>query len=87
MFGDNPQILRDEAMRSGSPAAMAMIIGAQSMGLGTFGMIGFDPAGVSREFGLKDNEVPVMLLSVGYPAEGNWPSKGRRDVSQVLSIV
>jgi nitroreductase len=47
-------------------------------------MSGFDPAGVAREFNLSDIEVPVMLLTVGYAAPGNWPQKPRKDVAEVL---
>ena len=47
-------------------------------------MIGFDFDAVSREFGLADNEVPVMLLSVGPERQGNWPQKPRLPVLDVL---
>jgi nitroreductase len=50
-------------------------------------MIGFDPAGVAKEVGLGANELPVMLVSVGRAAPGNWPRKPRRPVSEQLKIV
>jgi nitroreductase len=50
-------------------------------------MIGFDPDAVAREFELAADEVPVMLLAVGFAAENNWPQKPRRPLSQVLTLV
>ena len=45
-----------------------------------------DPAGVKREFNITDRYVPVMLLTVGYPAPGNWPRKPRLGVEDVLAF-
>ena len=42
-----------------------MIYGVRSLGLGWMPMIGFDAEAVAREFGLAEDEVPVMLLSIG----------------------
>src|SRR6185437_966665 len=52
--------------RSASFAAMTLMIAAQAKGLASGPMIGFDPAGVKREFNISDRYVPVMLLTVGY---------------------
>ncbi|MNC78592.1 hypothetical protein D3C75_1308350 [compost metagenome] len=50
-------------------------------------MIGFDAKAVHREFGLAEDEVPVMLLSVGAELPGNWLQKPRRPVADVLDFV
>lgn len=84
---DNPALQRDEAIRSASLAAMTLMLAAQGMGLSTGSMSGFDPAGVARAFDLRENEVPVMLVTVGYPAAGNWPQKPRRPVREVMAFV
>lgn len=86
MYGDNPQLQRDEAVRSSAMAAMTLMLVAQSRGLVSCPMIGFDPAGVSAAFGLQASEVPVMLVTVGYAAAGNWPQKPRKAVAQVLEF-
>lgn len=78
---------RDEAVRSASFAAATLFYAAHEMGLGSGPMIGFDPEGVAQAFGLGEDEVPVVLVAVGYPTSGNWPQKPRRPVSQVLSTV
>ncbi len=82
----DPLLARDEAIRSGAMAAMALMIAAQAKGLVSGPMIGFDPEGVKREFGISDRYVPVMLLPVGYAAPGNWPRKPRLGVDEVLAF-
>lgn len=85
-YSANDQFARDEAIRSASFAAMTLMIAAQAKGLATGPMIGFDPKGVKREFNIADRYVPVMLLTVGYPAPGNWPRKPRLGVEEVLAF-
>jgi len=85
-YGGNEQFARDEAIRSAAFAAMTLMIAAQAKGLATGPMIGFDPAGVKREFNITDRYVPVMLLTVGYSASGNWPRKPRLGVDEVLAF-
>lgn len=85
-YSANDQFARDEAIRSASFAAMTLMIAAQAKGLATGPMIGFDPKGVKREFNIADRYVPVMLLTVGYPASGNWPRKPRLGVEDVLAF-
>jgi nitroreductase len=81
-----PQRQRDEAVRTGTFGAAAMIYAALSLGLGSTPMIGFDADAVAREFALAEDEVPVMLLSVGALRPGNWPQKPRRPVADVLEF-
>jgi nitroreductase len=81
-----PQRRRDEAVRTATFGAAAIIYAARSLGLGSTPMIGFDADAVHREFGLADDEVPVMLLSVGAERPGNWPQKPRRPVADVLDL-
>ena len=87
LYKDYPQRQRDEAIRTGAIGATAMIYAARSLGLGSTPMIGFDAEAVAREFGLAEDEVPVMLLSVGAAGPGNWPQKPRRPVADVPDLV
>lgn len=87
IYDDKPQQQRDEAMRTGTFGAAAIIYAARSWGLGSTPMIGFDAEGVRREFGLGTDEVPVMLLSIGAERPGNWPQKPRRPLTDVLDLV
>ncbi|ANN70306.1 nitroreductase family protein [Bordetella bronchialis] len=82
-----PQRRRDEAIRTATFGAAAMIYAARSFGLGSTPMIGFDADAVHREFGLGEEEVPVMLLAVGAERPGNWAQKPRRPVADVLDLI
>jgi nitroreductase len=82
-----PQRQRDEAVRTATFGAAAMIYAARSLGWGSTPMIGFDAEAVHREFGLAKDEVPVMLLSIGPERPGNWPQKPRLPVADVLDLV
>ena len=83
---DNPVLQRDEALRSASLAAMTLMLAAQGMGLSSGAMSGFDPQVVSQAFSLATHELPVMLVTVGQAAAGNWPQKPRRAVVEVLEL-
>jgi nitroreductase len=86
-YGDNPQMQRDEAVRTATLGAAFLMLAAQAHGLTTGPMVGFDPAAVARGFGLATDEIPVMLVAVGHAREGNWPQKPRLPVSRVLETV
>ena len=87
LYMEYPQRQRDEAVRTGTFGAAAMIYAARSLGLGSTPMIGFDAEAVHREFGLAKDDAPVMLLSVGSERPGNWSQKPRRPVADVLDLV
>lgn len=86
LYDDDLQLQRDEAIRTATFGAAAIIYAARSLGWGSTPMIGFDFDAVSREYGLADNEIPVMLLSVGPERRGNWPQKPRLPVLDVLQF-
>lgn len=85
-YAHNPQFQRDEAIRSGALAAMTFMIAAQARGYVTGPMIGFDPEQVKKLFSISDRYVPVMLITLGYPALGNAPRKPRLAVDEVLAF-
>lgn len=87
MYTTNKQLQRDEAIRSSSLAAMTLMLAAREFDLSTCPMIGFDPDGVSSEFNLSDNEIPVMLITAGYASKENWPQKPRKSINDVLTLV
>lgn len=84
--GADPQLQRDEALRSASLAAMTLMLAAEGMGLASCPMGGFDAAAVAREFQLPAGQVPVMLVAVGEAAPGIWPQKRRKPLAQVLAF-
>ena len=83
----DPAIARDEAVRSATFGAATLMFAASAFGFASGPMVGFDPEGVRRDFGLADDELPVMLLAVGRAAPGNWPQKPRRPLGDVLKSV
>lgn len=83
---DNPELQRDEAIRSASLAAMTLMLAAEGMGLATGAMIGFDPEGLSREFKLTTTDVPAIIVTVGYPMSGNWSQKPRKPLHEVIEF-
>ena len=87
LYFEQPQRQRDEAVRTATFDASQLMFAAQAKGLGSSPMIGFDAAGVAQEFGLASDEVPVVLVTVGYAADGNWPQKPRRSVDELLTVV
>lgn len=86
LYHDQPQRQRDEAVRTATFGAGALMFAAQAHGLGSSPMIGFDAEAVAEQFGLAADEVPVVLVTVGYPGEGNWPQKPRRAIDDILSF-
>ena len=86
LYFEQPQRQRDEAVRTATFGASYLLLAAQALGLGSSPMIGFDADGVASEFGLASDEVPVVLVTVGYAGEGNWPQKPRRPVADLLTL-
>ena len=84
-YASDIQLQRDEAVRSASLAAMALMLAAQGMGLASAPMGGFDAAGVVSAFGLRAGELPVLLVAVGR-ALVQAPPKPRRLVAEVLEL-
>jgi nitroreductase len=85
-YANNERFARDEAIRSAALAGMTLMIAASAKGLVSGPMIGFDPEGVKREFRIADRYVPAMLITVGWPAPGNFPRKPRLAVDEVLAF-
>ncbi len=84
---NNNLLQRDEAIRSASLAAMSLLLAAQDMGFGSCPIGGFDAIEVSRQFALSENEIPVLIVVVGYPKELNLRQKMRRPLSEILTVI
>lgn len=83
----NPQLQMDEAFRSASLAAMTLMLAAEDMGFATGPMSGFVREQVQQAFNLSEDDIPVMLVTVGKAANKSWSQKKRRPVEKVLEIV
>ena len=85
MYGSDPRLARDEAIRSGSLAAMTLMLAAGNRGYLSC-PIGFNPGQVMEILSIRDQYVPVMMLAVGRPAPGNNARRPRLPVDQVLAF-
>lgn len=72
---------------STSLAAMELMLAARARGVATCPMGGFDPDRLVEEFDVPEGYEPVVLVTMGYPAEDaaaeTLPRKFRRPVSEV----
>lgn len=84
-YAGNETLQRDEAIRSGSLAAMTLMLAAQSLGLNTCPMIGFDPVKVTEILGIPSDHVPVMMITLGKGTSEARPS-GRLPVDEVVHL-
>jgi nitroreductase len=65
MYGSNPQLQRDEAMRSIGIASQTIMLAAKSMGYDSCPMVGFDPIKVGEIINLPEHHVIGLMLTVG----------------------
>ena len=64
-YEDNPELQRDEAMRSIGIAAQTIMIAAKGLGYDSCPMIGFDPVKIGELIGLPDGHVVGLMITVG----------------------
>ena len=83
-YANDPQFRRDEAIRSASLASMTLMLVAESLGLATCPMIGFDPAKVSAVAGLDEGHIPVMLIVLGKMGETDPFPTSRLPLAEVV---
>ncbi|GAB6879937.1 nitroreductase family protein [Halorubrum gandharaense] len=73
--------------KSTALAASQLMLAARARGVASCPMGGFDPEALVEEFGVPDGYEPVMLVTLGYPAEDaddeTLPRKFRRPVEEV----
>jgi len=65
-------------------AFTATMLTAESYGLDTAPMEGFDPAAVGKEFGLPENAEVIALLAIGYGKDPDKAYGGRFALSEIV---
>jgi putative NAD(P)H nitroreductase len=86
-YKGQPVLQREEAIRSGSLAAMSLMYAAKALGWDSGPMIGFDAASVGAMLRLDENTVPVMMIVIGKALGGEQPPRGyRRPVTEVVRL-
>ena len=64
-YSDNPENLRDEAVRSCGMAAQTIMLAAKDMGLDSCPMVGFEYDQLAELIKLPENHLIVMMVVVG----------------------
>ena len=86
-YTGQPQLQREEAVRSASMAAMALMFAAKARGWDSGPMIGFDAAKVGALLELDAHTVPVMLVVLGKALGGQQPARlYRRPLAEVVKL-
>jgi len=69
--------------------AMSIMYAAQSMGVDTHPMNGYDNEGVHKEFGLAEYEMPVMNITMGYFDQSKQlhPRRPRRGFEEIAKVI
>ena len=83
-YDGKEQLLRDEAIRSATLAAMTLMFSAKSHGFDTGPMIGFDPQAVRDLIHLPDNLIPVMLITLGRQSGESRPRADRLPIDEIV---
>jgi nitroreductase len=65
-------------------AFTTMMLVAETYGLDTAPMEGFDPQAVKKEFGLPENAEVIALLAVGFAKEPDKPYGGRLALDEIV---
>ncbi|MEQ9455651.1 MAG: nitroreductase family protein [Phycisphaeraceae bacterium] len=83
-YQNNPQLQRDEAMRSAGIGGMTLMVAAKAMGYDSCPMIGFDPVKVAELINLPEHHVIGMLLPIGKALKPAWPKPGQLPIDEVV---
>ncbi|MEM0951681.1 MAG: nitroreductase family protein [Cyanobacteria bacterium P01_H01_bin.74] len=83
-YEKNPQLQRDEAMRSVGIASQTLMLAAKALGYDSCPMIGFDPKTVAEIIHLPENHVIGLMLVIGKAAKPAHPRGGQLPLSDVL---
>lgn len=83
-YKDQPQLQRDEAMRSTGIASQTLMLAAKAMGYDSCPMVGYDPQKVAEIINLPDDHVISMLLVIGKAAKPAQERGGFIDRSEIV---
>ncbi|MDO4521905.1 MAG: nitroreductase family protein [Eubacteriales bacterium] len=91
---DNVFVYPGEKRNSGAEdaaiVATHMMLAAKAVGVDSCWLNFFDPEAVAAELGLPENEEVLMLLDLGYAAEGGHPlpnHDSRKDLKETVSYI
>ncbi len=85
-YGDNKQLLRDEACRSVSLAAMNLMLYATEMGYESCPVVGFNPVQVTEILNLDETHPPLLMVVIGKGTKDPQPRMGFLNFEEQVSI-
>jgi len=81
------QFMHDEALRNASLSAMQFMLLAKEKGWDTCPMIYFDPQKVGEILSLPENEIPVLMITIGKMDMESDRIRGfRKPVGEILNV-
>ena len=81
---------RDSGVEDAAIVATQMILAAYNEGVDSCWLNYFDPDKLAFEFGLPENEEILMVMDIGYAAEGAGPLENhfkRKDLSETVTYI
>ena len=81
---------RNSGIEDAAIVATHMILAAKNAGVESCWLNRFNPEEAAKEFGLPENEEVLMLMDLGYPAEGAEPlppHSSRKPLSETVSYL
>lgn len=81
---------RDSGVEDAAIVATHMILAAADEGVDSCWLNYFDPEVVAKKLGLPENEEVLMLMDLGYAAEGSGPlpnHSSRKELSETVSYL
>lgn len=81
---------RDSGMEDAAIVATHMMLAAKAEGVDSCWINFFDPEVAAKELGLPENEEVLMLLDLGYAAEGTKPLAAhsqRKEISETVTYM
>jgi nitroreductase len=85
LYAAQPQLAREEAIRSVSLAAMVLMLAARNRGFASC-PIGFAPNQLREVLRTSDRYTPLMMIAVGHDASNSRKRRPRMPLNQILSF-
>ncbi|BAQ62337.1 oxygen-insensitive NAD(P)H nitroreductase [Geminocystis sp. NIES-3708] len=85
-YENNPELQRDEAMRSAGIAGQTIMLAAKAMGYDSCPMIGFNSNKVAEIINLPDDNIIGLMIVVGKATQSPKNRAGQLDMSEVVFL-
>ena len=83
-YAGNPDLQRDEAIRSCGIAAQTIMLTAKDMGYDSCPLIGFDSQKVAEIINLPKDHIVALMITVGKALKPANPRSGPLDLNEIL---